>query len=198
MRSRKAVLLSRHPAKGVCPERVRRGGGVEGSLSCATASLSVCPLALHVVFLRFLEFKTPSSAPPSLFFQSLPDAFALFDRGWGSTVCRKPRCTLCIPRLQGTCKRGWISSLYFQSLAHSSILRILQPLYLPLLRKLPGCIPTLPILEPLHEYLPSHGVPRLDAAVSRGTARCTRSSPQHSNLQLSNIQTFHGTIPCLT
>ena len=38
---------------------------------------------LCVVFLRFLPFKTPFLAPPSLSFQSVPDTFVLFGRGVG-------------------------------------------------------------------------------------------------------------------
>ena len=38
--------------------------------------------SIRVVFLRFLPFKTPFFAPPSLSFQSLPDTFLLFGGGY--------------------------------------------------------------------------------------------------------------------
>src|SRR5260370_42563625 len=53
------------------------------------------------------------------------------------------------------CELGDLCGLYVNSVwqlrlpssVHSSKFRIPQPLCLPLLRKLPGCVPTIPILE---------------------------------------------------
>ena len=54
--------------------------------------------------------------------------------------------TLC-PKTPGVGVPPLLLTSSFPSSVHSSKFRIPQVLYLPLLRKLPGCVPTIPILE---------------------------------------------------
>ena len=128
--------------------------------------------SLCVVFLRFLEFKIPFPAPPSLSFQSLPDTFAHFDRGVGSDED-------CLPRLPpggtsvspGTARCACSSP---RSLGKECLRPRLQSEACALFLKTRGCMGFLPILE-----LP-HGVRRLGGAVSSLTTYNCLSIPNRS------------------
>ena len=153
MLARQTVLLTEHAAKHAHPERA---SGVEGSLLAASrpsqllSRQQAAPVSLLAATLntygsprKCCKQKTYSLAKPfrcntykklgghpssQKFLPSTP--FLLFGR---SNV--------------STCKRFNVFPVYLPSSVPSSKFRILHPLCLALLRKLPGCGGILPILE---------------------------------------------------
>jgi hypothetical protein len=85
---------------------------------------------------------------PLLCFQSLAHSSAI-RWGWGVPHATEATQTMSSRPQGGICFFPTSLSLLFATLTESSILRIPQPLCLPLLRKLPGCLKTIPNVEPL-------------------------------------------------
>ena len=105
--------------------------------------------------LPLLPFLPPKSVFPPLCFQGLAHSSAI-RWGWGGAAPQQHfRDSPLATRHSSLATSSFLTPL-LPLLQKSSILRIPQPLCLPLLRKLPGCISSLPTMERVAKDLSVH------------------------------------------